>query len=174
MTDDEHHTRGGKRDALTPSMPPATQAHSLRLLSARLSFYQFAKSQSHDSITHHFLFQWKISLKINTLWLEAAKKNRSFNRKIHKGFKYQGHQLLGYFQGLQGVLLLNPLRRKSNKWISLTWSWELGPITPKGSFTALLPAFHYKGIHWVHLEKNPRGTKAVCPEKQIKTDMPLC
>lgn len=41
------------------------------------------------------------------MWLAAAK-NRSINQKIHKGFKYQGHQLLGYFQGPQGLLLLNP------------------------------------------------------------------
>lgn len=48
-------TQGVGKEMLFPPPPqphpPDTQAHSLPLLSARLSFYQFAKSQSHDSIT---------------------------------------------------------------------------------------------------------------------------
>jgi len=53
MTDDEHHTGGWEKRCSSPHSPAPTdtQAHSLPLLSVLLSFYQFAKSQSHDSST---------------------------------------------------------------------------------------------------------------------------
>lgn len=167
VTDDEHHTkRGGRRMwALSPI------CHCFILL----SFYQLAKSQeSRLHHNHHFLFQWKISLKIINLWLAAVIKNKNVNQKIHKGFKYQGHQLLRYFQGLLGLLLLNPLRHKSNKWISLTRSWELGPIMPQGNFPALLLLSITRVSSECIWKERLRGTKTVCLGKQIKTDMPLC
>lgn len=91
---------------LDPTLKARRHAHTTLHIYPCISLLNLSvmtPSQPPSSVPMTFFF-----LKINIRWLGAAKKNRHFNRKIHKGFKYQGHQLLGYFPRAPGSPTFEP------------------------------------------------------------------
>lgn len=103
VTADEHPTEKG--GAIIPDPRPCL---SLLCAFILLSICYVTESWLHHS--HHFLFQWKISLKINTLWLAAAKKNRSVNQKNTQRFQISVPPITRVLPRTLGTPTLEPFR----------------------------------------------------------------
>lgn len=125
MTDDQLHKPGGGEEEYPLRPPPhaTLEAYTHIERESAMCIYPFINLLNHKVMTpsqQSFSVPMKKSSENKYSVAGSSQEEQTLEQKIHKGFKYQGHQLLGYFQGLQGALLLNPLRHKSNKRISLT------------------------------------------------------